>query len=190
MSKEIKSRLLIGNRLLGSLLYFKDAEGRGCLKLQFKNKLGELVKYSATPTTMPALLKSDQSESLDISYKFPDSLMEIKRVSATGTQREFHKVEFPVSTCLFVLRVKDYTVLNEVEVDDNALVLMPPDDGVSVAVIFSFLGADGNPFKPPKYDCEQMGVIDLPEAGLKKFSIGIAADHGNSEPNDLAIEFF
>ena len=80
MSNKIKSHLLIGNKFLGSLLYFKDASGRGCLKLSFKNKIADFVVGSDVPTTLPAPAMLTDPITLDVSYKFEDSLLEVKKM--------------------------------------------------------------------------------------------------------------
>lgn len=187
MKQTIKSHLLIQNKFLGSLLYFKDKDGRGCLKLSFKNKIAGFVKATDVPTALPVLLKLDDPISLDISYKFQDSLLEIKKVINGRIQREFYKIPLPVSTCLFIIRIKDWNSLNDAQRTASPLVLTPPSGSNSIAIVFSFLGANGQPIAPKEYDC-LMGTIDLPENPLKTFCIGIAEDSNKDEVNGFIVQ--
>lgn len=187
MKQTIKSHLLIQNKFLGSLLYFKDKDGRGCLKLSFKNKIAGFVKATDIPTTLPVPLKLDGPISLDISYKFQDSLLEVKKVINGKIQREFYKIPLPISTCLFIIRIKDWNSLNDAQKTASPLVLTPPSGSNSVAVVFSFLGANGQPIAPKEYNC-LMGTIDLPEDPLKTFCIGIVEDPNKDEANGFIIQ--
>ncbi|HET8581268.1 MAG TPA: hypothetical protein VFL98_02265 [Candidatus Paceibacterota bacterium] len=188
MSK-IKSHLTIGNKFLGSLLYFKDANGRGHLKLSFKNKIAGFNKGTDVPTTLPVPVQSPDPVSLDVSYKFPDSLLEVKKVAGGKTEREFYNVPLPVSNLLFMIRIKDWHLLDDDQPAPNPLVLAPPDGSKSVAVIFSFLGANGLPFVPTGYVCPQgMGTISVPESPLNTFCIGIAADPSNQSANGFQVQ--
>ena len=184
----IKSHLLVQDKYLGSLLYFKDAAGRGCLKLAFGNKIEGFVKSTDVPTTLPVPLKLEVPMSLDVSYKFEDSLLEVKKLIDGKIEREFYKVPLPVENPLFIIKVKDWHTLDDDKASDSPLVLTPPSANPSVAIIFTFLGENGLPFKPPQYDCpEGMGTIDLPEQPLDKFSIGIAEDPNNASTNGFEI---
>ncbi len=146
MKQTIKSHLLISNKYLGSLLYFKDAQGRGCLKLSFKNKVADLVIGTDVPTTLPVPLKRTNPTTLDISYKFPDSKLEVKEVVNGKTMRTFRDVSLPISSVLFMIRLKDWRTLDDDQPKPNPLVLTPPTNTNSVVVIFSFLGENGLPF--------------------------------------------
>ena len=188
MSK-IKSHLTIGNKFLGSLLYFKDASGRGCLKLSFKNKIAGFNKGTDVPTTLPVPAQSSDPVSLDVSYKFPDSLLEVKKIVKGKTEREFYKVSLPVSDLLFMIRIKDWHLLDDDQPEPNPLVLTSPNGSSSVAVIFSFLGQNGLPFVPTGYECPQgMGTITLPESPLDTFCIGIAAEPSNQDANGFLLQ--
>lgn len=185
--KKIKSHLLIEDKFLGSILYFKDKFNRGCIKLSFKNKIADFVKYTDTPTTKPVPLKLDSSINLDISYKFKDSLLEIKKVVNKKWVREFYKIPIPVSTCLFIIRIKDWSLLDDDKKSHSPLILTPPSQNKSVAIIFSFFNINGQPISPTEYPCT-MGIIDLPEDNLSKFCIGIAEDKNNNEINNFIIK--
>ncbi|OGZ16508.1 MAG: hypothetical protein A3H76_04425 [Candidatus Lloydbacteria bacterium RIFCSPLOWO2_02_FULL_54_12] len=182
-----KSHLLIQNKFLGSLLYFKDRDGRGCLKLSFKNKIAGFVKGTAVPTTLPVPLKLADPISLDVSYKFQDSLLQVKKIVNGKTEREFYKIPLPVSTCLFIIRIKDWHLLDDAKLSNSPLVLTPPSLSNSVAIVFSFLGANGQPIAPREYNC-LMGTIDLPEDPLKTFCVGITEDPNNNESNGFIIQ--
>jgi len=187
VSKKIKSHLLIGNKYLGSLLYFKDTQERGCLKLSFKNKIAGFVKGTDTPTALPVPVKLTDPVSLDISYKFQDSLLEVKKIVNNKTEREFYKVPLPIETCLFLIRIKDWHLLDDAVQSASPLVLTPPSAGRSVAVVFSFLGENGQPIAPKGYNC-LMGTIDVPESPLKTFCIGISDDPTHTDPNGFLLQ--
>jgi hypothetical protein len=186
---KIKSHLTIGNKFLGSLLYFKDASGRGHLKLSFKNKIAGFNKGTDVPTTLPVLAQSSDPVSLDVSYKFQDSLLEVKKIVNGKTEREFYSVPLPISSLLFMIRIKDWHLLDDDQPAPSPLVLTPPDGSNSVAVIFSFLGANGLPFVPTGYVCPQgMGTVSIPESPLDTFCIGIAADPSNQDANGFQLQ--
>lgn len=189
MGQKIKSRLLIGGKYLGSLLYFKDAEGRGCLKLSFKNKIADFNVGSDVPTTLLALPKETDPITLDVSYKFPDSLLEVKKMvdGKPDPDRAFYKITLPVTTCLFLIRIKDWHLLDDATPSTSPLVLTPPSASNSVVVVFSFLGANGQPIAPKEYNT-MMGTVDLPEDPLKTFCIGIADDPNNTDPNGFLLQ--
>lgn len=187
MSKKIKSHLLINNKFLASLLYFKDKNGRGCLKLSFKNKIADFVKGTDVPTTLPVLSRLTNPITLDISYKFVDNLLEVKKIVNSKTEREFYKVPLPIQTCLFLIRIKDWQQLDDAPQSSSPLVLTPPSTGNSVVVVFSFLSGNGQSIAPKEYNCI-MGTIDLPESSLRTFCIGIANDPVNNDPNGFLLQ--
>ncbi len=188
MPKKIKSHLVIGNKFLGSLLYFKDKSGRGSLKLSFKNKIGGFVKGTNIPTTLPVLTKLNSPLSLEISYKFPDSLLEVKKIVGKKIEREFYHVPLPISAILFMIRIKDWQLLDKDNVSTNQLVLIPPDSTNSVAIIFSFLRSNGLPFMPTGYQCPGMRTVAISENSLSTFCIGIAPDPNNQDSNNFLIQ--
>lgn len=185
----IKSYLLIGHKFLGTLLYFKDKDGRGCLKLSFKNKIADFSKGTDVPTTKLVPLKLNHPIQLDISYKFQNSLLEVKKIINEKTEREFYKISLPVKTALFVLRIKDWRLLDDAKSSKYPLILTPPNRGNSIAIVFSFLSASGQPIAPKEYP-SSMGTVDLPETGigLNKFCIGITEDKTNNGTNGFIIE--
>lgn len=187
MSNKIKSYLQIEQRFLGTLLYFKDKNNIGCLKLSFKNKIADFVKGTNIQTTLPVPVKLKTPISLDISYKFKDSLLEVKKIVNGRIDREFYKIPLPVSTYLFMIRIKDWNLLDGAMISSNPLVLTPPTQNNSVTIIFSFFGTNGQPIAPMEYDCV-MRIIDLPENTLDKLCIGIAEDPTNTETNGFTIQ--
>jgi len=188
MSNEIKSHRLIGNKYLGSLLYFKDAQGRGCLKLSFKNKIADMTRGTDVPTTLPVPAKRTDPTTLDISYKFQDSLLEVKEIVNGKTERAFYKVMLPMSGVLFMIRIKDWQALDDDQPKPSPLVLTPPTNTNSVVVIFSFLGENGLPFTAGGYKpVEGMGTIDLPESPLNTFCIGLVEDPNNTSANGFEL---
>ena len=187
MKQTIKSHLLIGNKFLGSLLYFKDAQGRGCLKLSFKNKVADLARGTDVPTTLPVPLKRTDPTTLDISYKFPDSKLEVKEIVNGKTERSFYDVAIPISSVLFMIRLKDWRTLDDDQPKPNPLILKPPTNTNSVVIIFSFLGENGLPFANGYQPAEGMGTIDLPESSLHTFCIGLAEDPNNNSANGFEL---
>jgi len=157
------------------------------LKLSFKNKIADFVKGTDVPTTKPIPVKINNLIQLDISYKFKDSLLEVKKIIGGKPEREFYKIPVPVSTSLFILQIKNWHLLDDAEPSISLLVLTPPSQCNGVAIVFSFLGANGNPIAPKEYS-SPMGTIDLPESGLNKFCIGIVEDKNNNEANSLIIK--
>ncbi|MDP3726093.1 MAG: hypothetical protein Q8R36_02755 [bacterium] len=183
----IKSHLLIGHKFLGALLYFKDKNGRGCLNLSFKNKIADFARGTDVPTTKPVPVKLNFPMHLDISYKFQDNFLEVKKIIDGKPEREFYNIPVPVLTSLFILQIKDWHLLDDAESPIQPLVLTPPSQCDSVAVVFSFLGADGQPIAPKEYSTP-MGTINLPENGLDAICIGITEDKNNNETNSLIIK--
>ena len=189
IKKEIKSRILVGNRLIGTLLYTTDKESRGYLKFSIKNKIANFIKSADVPTSLPVSLKLNNPTSLEMSYKFKDRLLGIKRINDGRVEREFHKVPVPVKSCLFVLRIKDYSLYDKYNKNKNVLILNPPSlINKSIAIIFSFLGENGLPFSNPYSNCGAMGMInDLPEVELNKLCIGIAEDNQDFGDQDIQV---
>ena len=186
MSK-IKSYLQIENNFLGSLLYFKDKDNRGHLKLSFKNKIADFIKGTDISTSLPVPAKLTSPISLDVSYKFQDSLFEVKKIINGKVEREFYKIPLPISTCLFIIKIKDWHLLDDAEPSNIPLILKAPESTKSVAIVFSFLGANGLPVAPKEYDC-LMGTIDIPEDPLKTFCIGIAEDRNPDDSLGFIIK--
>lgn len=189
MKQTIKSHLLIGNKYLGSLLYFKDAQWRGCLKLSFKNKVADLARGTDVPTALPAPFRRIEPTALDISYKFPDSKLEVKEVVNGKTLRSFYDVPLPISSVLFMIRLKDWRTLDDDQPKPNPLMLTPPTNTNSVVAIFSFLGEGGLPFTGGGYQPIGGGMqtIDLPESPLDTFCIGLAEDPNNTSTNGFEL---
>lgn len=186
MKQMVKSYLQINDKYLGTLLYFKDSADRGCLKLSFKNKIDGFVKMTDVPTTLPVPVKLTDPMSLDVSYKFQDSLLEVKKIIDGKTEREFYKIPLPISNYLFIIRIKDWHLLDDAEPSDSPLVLVPPSD--SVAITFSFAGANGLPFQAPQYRCvDGMGAISISEP-LSDFCIGIAIDENPDPDNGFLLQ--
>ena len=186
-TKKIKSHLLIENRILGSLVYFTDKEGRGCLKLSFKNKIADFVIGTNVPTSLPAPLALTTPITLDLSYKFQDHLLEVKKMIDKKPQPNFFNVPSPFKSWLFTIKLRDWHLLEIYKKKPRSpLHLTPPSANPSIIVIFSFLGAEGSPFKPHEYDC-RMGTIKLPRTSDDTFCIGVAEDVNPSQTNDFII---
>lgn len=131
---------------------------------------------------------SKASVGLDISYKFRDSLLEVKKVSEGKVIREFYAVPLPMKACLFTLQLRDWEMLDVcTNPPEWPLSLTPSGPSNSVVVIFSFLGPEGLPLKPPQYDCPIMRSIELPEEVNNSFWIGIAGDPNPSLTHDFVL---
>jgi hypothetical protein len=187
MKSERKSHLLVGNKFLGSLLYFKDVQGRGCLKFSFKNKIADLVRGTDLPTNLPVPIKRTDPTTLDVSYKFDDSLLEVKEVVNGKTERAFYKVPLPIANVLFMIRIKNWQELDDDQPKPHPLVLTPPTSTNSIVVIFSFLGENGLPFANGYQPPQGMGTVDIPENPLNIFCIGLAEDPNNNEANGFLL---
>ena len=191
-----KSRLLLeGNKLLGSLIYFEDKEGRDCLKLSFKNKVSpsktlfEDIKTGAKTE----LASSSDETSVDISYKFKDSILELKEeVPGKKKEGKFLKVPIPIGNYLFLIRLKDWHHLNKVKADASSILLETPSSGNKIAVFFSFAGVEGKPFVPKEYWAQhevRSIPVNLPNKGpLDKIWIGVVKDEGNNGPYNLEVK--
>lgn len=191
MSKPmIKSRLLLSKKHLGDLFYDKDKNGRGYLKLSFKNKISGFVRASDVPTTMPVPLPSTEAVRLELSYKFDENLFSVKKIfDGRKPEYEFYKFPLPPKTCLFFLRIKDWYSLDDDAGDSGSPLVLPTPGEKSIAVVFSFVGENGQPLSPPEYSDVNMGCINLPEKPLDKFCIGAFPDSKNNEVNNILILF-
>lgn len=182
----IKSRLLIAQKHLGDFIYDRDSLGRGYLKFSPKNEIADFNIGSSVPTTRPAPAKLTISVRVEVSYKFQDDFFSVKVISrGQKPSHQFHKVEKPPTTCLFFIRIKDWEALDDDDGMSNSPLFLPSPAGTkSVALVFSFLGANGKPIAPPEYE-GGMRCFDLPEPEFNKFCIGIYPD-----PNNLIAENF
>ncbi len=193
MSKPLlKSHILVGEKLLGSLFYFKDTKGRSSLKLSFKNKIGNFSMWADSEhlKNKLELPPSTEDVSFDLSYKFTDNLLEIKRQVGEKIERHFHKIPFPPKNYLFILKIKDWHILNDATHKVDTLSLNLPDHNSSLSVFFSFLGTNGLPFAPEDYLQEIGRTIsaDLPETDFPKICIGTVENKNNTELYNLVIK--
>lgn len=185
-----KSRLLLNHKHLGDLLYDKDKKGRGYLKLSFKNKIAGFVRASDVATTIPTPQPLTEQLRLELSYKFDENFFSVKKIfDGRKPEYEFYKFSLPPKTCLFFLRIKDWYSLDDNSGDSESSLVLPTPEEKSIAVIFSFIGENGQPLSPPKYSDGMMGCIDLPEKELNKFCIGATVDPENNEQNNILILF-
>jgi hypothetical protein len=190
-----KKRLYLqGNRLLGSLIYFLDSKDRPCLKISFKNKVGGAKMWSKDrfTDTETELANDFQDLSLDVSYKFQDGLLELKReVPGNKPERKFLLVPQPPTSYLFLVRINDLEILNIATLAEDHLVLEPPVTTKQVAVFFSFAGADGRPLLPDEYanDYGKSIIQEIPhEKPYDKIWIGIVEDTPHTYPFNLLIK--
>lgn len=147
------------------------------------------MRATDAPTNLPVPAKVIEPVSFDISYKFEDSFLEIKKIVNGKIEREFYKVPLPICDILFFIRIKDWHCLDDADTSLNPLILTPPSNDSSVAIVFSFLGTNGRPFTTKNYDFPNgMGTIDLPETPLSQFCIGIAGDGSNTDTNNFSLQ--
>lgn len=196
MTKVLKKcRIILGeDHLLGSLIYFLDKKGRPAIKFSFKLKVGSLGAWQESAETnerVPLKLKPHGVVSLDASYKFDDSLLEIKREEpGNKPHQDFIKIPMPMEMYLFGLRVKNWQKLPRVEMNKNALILQPPIAGGNIYIIISFEGENGLPFADELFNKEQgvMAVATLPRDSYpKRVFVGVSGDPDNTEELDLVI---
>ncbi len=175
--------MLIGNKLLGSLLYDKDKNNRGFLKLSFRNKIKNFTRWTDSELLkqQPTAEEPIDPVSFDVSYKFSDSLLEIKRQIGKERKIEFYKVPLPPSDCLFFIKLKNWELLDVSDSLDMALIIDPPTKNYGdIVILFSFLGKNGLPFTLPNYQIEVMRCINIPNEKIDKMCIGIAEDTINN----------
>lgn len=198
MAKPIKKTrfILPGNRALGSLLYFKDRDQRYCLKLSFKNKVSptRIWKENLESKEITNSIDSQISQSIDISYKFVDSILEIKTESIGNKPTpRFIKVPNPPQSNLFFIRIKDWQGLEEVKVKEEDLLLEPPTPFKSIAVIFSFSSQIHKPFMAAEYAKNINGRTKCYEIPFQNFPydklwVGITEDSQPEIEFNLAIK--
>lgn len=192
-----KCHLILGeDKLLGSLLLLKDKNSRDALKFSLKSKLDQTtVWHDDLLTGERKKLEEPKGNplSFDISYKFSDNLLEIKReIPKQEPFRKFLKLEPPFKSYLFALRIQNWqTTLPRVHVKADSLLLMANPDEEKVIVFFSFLGENGLPFLDSNYMNEKGRTIaaDLPfPPPFSKICIGVAPDPDNNEEMDLTFQ--
>ena len=109
---EMKRHLFLeGNRLLGSLLYYEDAQGRPCLKLSIEHKIaGDLwVEERKTGKTRGFLPTQSDGMSADVSYRFADNLVEVKtQIPGERPRPVMTEVPTPPQNYLFMIRLRDW----------------------------------------------------------------------------------
>jgi hypothetical protein len=194
MSKPIsKSYITLNDKLLGSLLYLKDKNGKSYLKFSFKNKTKNLIKWSDTPTLLPAELQQEEEVSVDLSFKFEDKLLEYKRQIGEKITREFYKVNFPTDNLLFIAKLRDIHLLDDAPTKGDKIPLVIGDPTKTAFIYFSFTSDNGLPFTPGELlqiDGAEIKVIaaDLPEKDFPYLCVGITEVPNDTEPYNLIIK--
>ncbi len=197
MSKFIhKARVVLeGGKLVGSFLFFNDAAGRPCFKFSLKPKLGAAevsFEDKNTGERTKLTVAPPPEMSVDVSYKFDDRLLELKRQEpGKSPERHFIKTpEVPIAY-LFSVRIKNCELLPVIPVEPGMFELKPPISAEKVAVIFSFVGEEGRPFMIDEY-LKAEGrtiIIDLPNnPPFDKLYVGVVGESENNEPYDLTIK--
>lgn len=197
MSKtEHKARVVLeGGRLIGSFLFFNDKDGRPCFKFSLKPKLGAAEMLFENKKTGKRTRLSDTPPpemSVDVSYKFNDRRLELKRQEPGKTpERHFIQTpEIPIAY-LFSVRIKNHEHLPVVPIEAGMFELKPPTSAKNVAVVFSFVGEEGRPFMIEEYlkaDGRTI-ILDLPaNPPFNKLYVGVVGESENSEPYDLTIK--
>lgn len=190
--------LLPGNRRFGSLLYFVDAQGRGCLKITCKVPIGSatLWRKNAGSDEREMLEEEPPQLTLDISYKYADSLLEIKReYGAEKPKRTFSNFPLPPKGYLFQLKIKNWHKLPIADPQEGDILLEAPAEGEQLAIFFSLPGEDGKGFVDPEYlDTAGLMVrVEIPEAAPRDvIFIGTTVDELQPQEEDLTyrvIEF-
>lgn len=194
---EMKKHLFLeGNRLLGSLLYYQDAQGRPYLKFSIKHKVaGNLWVQERKTGKEKSFLPTQAAEmSADASYKFADNLLELKtQIPGERPRPLMTEVPTPPQNYLFMIRLKDWEHLPVDIPDADSLMLAPPWSCNEIVIFISFPGVEGKPFMPEDGVMKEVEgrtiVINLPLAApYDKVWIGIGEDKGNNEKYPLTIK--
>ena len=157
--KTMRYRLTIGkDRHLGTLLIYKDFADRKSLKLSFPHKfigvdfLGE-QKRDAESYNMgnaDALKWTPKGSTLELSYKFNNKKLEVKNEIKKGSiERRFFDIAIPAMSPLFLIRLKDISILPMVAPEKADAQNMDISGGLqckNFLIEFSFEGADGEPW--------------------------------------------
>jgi len=154
-----KKRILLRGKLhLADLLYFSDARNRYHFKCSFKNKVSPLrtwKKHFGELETLdfknPHTTKSvKDGQSLEVSFKFQDCKLEIKReVKGGSIERSFYKVIVPTERNLFTVIINNQEGLNQVSPTENDMVVLDKNLKDQIALVFSFVSAKGKPIMDP-----------------------------------------
>jgi len=195
MAKSIFRRRLIlqGNRYFGSLIYFIDSKGRGCLKFTCKLKIGKAVLWRQKNGEEKVVLKNPRNKavSLDISYKYTDSLLEIKSEEKGNLPEPvFIPVKLPPDCYLFSLRVKNLDALSIVSLKKDDIILNSPDNSSEVVLFVSFTNESGKGFIDPIY-MDKSGImvfVDIPVNHIYN-KIAIAITDKNLKDQELDLTF-
>jgi len=190
----LNRRLLIGNKWLGSVLYFLDSKKRAHLKVTVKTKIGgaNLWRLDIASGEKTSLMEPDSEYvSLDISYKYEDSLIEIKQEkSAQKTKRKFVKIPLPVVVYLFTLKIKDWQYCSTVAVQESDIIITTKGE-TGIVIFFSFPSEDGKAFVDPKYigKTGRLIPIDLPTSPPRnKLLIGFTEEDLSTQDEDLTFQ--
>ena len=186
MTKILKKiRIIIGeDRLLGDLLYYVDMRGRHSLKLSIKAKLETMSewgrhtgRYDQVDLTNPRIIKKvADGQSIEISYKFENHKLEVKKEIVDGSiERNFYEVVIPFERHLFTLILKNWENLPATTPSPDDLILNKSDLSNEVAIIFSFANEQGKGFMDTNFDRNRDGktvFFDLPRETPSKLVIG------------------
>ncbi len=192
-----KYLFLEGNRSLGALILYEDAEGRRCLKLSIEHKIGQgdlWVVENKTGRQKSFLPTPPQEMSGDISYKFANNLLELKtQVPGERPRVLITEIPTPPKNYLFAIRLKDWEHLPVGLPDKDTLILAPPWSCKEIVIFCSFAGVEDKAFMPEQGLIKniegQIFIVDLPlPKPYDKIWVGIGEDSGNQERHPITIK--
>lgn len=190
MKQLFKKRIILRKNLhLADLLYLIDTKGRYSLKFSFKSKLkpirtwkkhyGGLKKLDFNHPHTEKIV--EDGESLEISFKFADNRLEVKREVKKGSiDRSFYIVEMPISKSLFSVIIRNPERLRPIKSPNkDDIVINDPELRDQMALVFSFEGQEKKPFMDGIVDAEfgRELIIQLPEQELNLLHIAIVKDN-------------
>lgn len=199
MKPIFKKRIILNKKLhLADLLYVIDYKGRYSFKCSFKNKVSPLKTWKKHygglrkldfehPYTTKIV---EGGESLEVSFKFTDNRLEIKReVRGGGIDRSFCLVKMPIARNLFTIIIRNQGLLNSVEPSDEDIVVDHPELTDQVALVFSFEAEDGKPIMDTiinAYVGKQF-LVEFPEQKLKRLHIAVVKDNNPMADSNVVI---
>ncbi|MCH7828728.1 hypothetical protein IH982_02600 [Patescibacteria group bacterium] len=203
MKPLFKKRIILNKNLhLADLLYLIDSQGRYSFKCSFKNKIspvrtwkkhyGGLEKLDfEQPHTVK---KVEDGESIEISFKFKDNKIELKREIKDGSiDRSFYLVEMPITRNLFTVIIRNQESLKSIKPSNEDIIIDHPELKDQVAIVFSFEGKTEEGEMKPIMDTivnARVGkqyLVQFPEQELRRLHIAVVKDNNPMPDSDCLI---
>ncbi len=199
MKPLFKKRIILNKNLhLADLLYLIDSRGRHSFKCSFKNKVSPLKTWKKHygglrkldfkhPHTTKIV---DGGESLEISFKFADNIIELKREIKHGSiDRSFYIVEMPITRNLFTAIIRNQELLGTINPSNEDIVIDYLGLRDQIALVFSFEGENGKPHMDRDknvYIGKQI-LLEFPEQKLRRLHIAVINDDNPIHNLDCVI---